>query len=65
MGSSARDLLVAFLTGIESLVKLIDKNPAASKFYLKGFGRMERSRKQFLVYASIVSAVAEQFPCEL
>ena len=30
-----------------------------------GFGRMERSRKHFLVYACIVSVVAEQFQCEL
>ena len=65
VGSSARNLVVGFLTGIESLVKFIDKNPAASKFYLKGFGRMEQSRKQFLVYASIVSVVAEQFQCQL
>ena len=65
VGSSARALVVGFFTGLESLVKFIFKNPKASKFYLKGFGRMQPSRKRFLVHAAIVGAVAEAFQCEL
>ena len=65
VGSSCRSLVAGILTGIESLVHFIYKNPRASKFYLNGFGRLRQSRKEFLVVASIVGRVAEAFQYEL
>ena len=37
VGTSARTLVVALLTGIEGLVATIIRNPRKSKFYLRGF----------------------------
>jgi len=65
VGTSARTVVAALLTGIESLVRAIEKDPTCSKFYIRGFGRLATSRKWFLVRAAIVSRVAEGFQAEL
>ena len=59
LGTSARTVVAALLTGIESLVQMIMRDKRCSKFYIRGFGRLTASRKAFLVKAAIVSRVSE------
>ena len=65
VGTSARAVVAAHLTGIEGLVQYIIRIPHASKFYLNGFLRLKSSRKEFLVVAAVASRVAEVFQIEL
>ena len=65
VGSSARTLTVGLLTGLESLVRFIEKDELAGKWYLKGFRRLHADRKQFLVVAAIVGRVPEAFQYQL
>ena len=65
VGTSARTVVAALLTGIEDMVKVISEDKHCSKFYIKGFSRLEESRKQFLVTAALASRVPEAFQLEL
>ena len=65
VGTSARSLVAALLTGIEDMVKVICSSKHTSKFYIKGFSRLDESRKQFLATAAIVGRVPEAFQLEL
>ncbi|CAK0850441.1 unnamed protein product [Prorocentrum cordatum] len=65
LGTSSRTLVASLFTGIEGLVRFIDNDPDASKFYLRGFGRLKDSRKEFLVISAIVGRVAESFQVQL
>ena len=65
VGTSARTVIAAVLTGIEDLIGTITKDPKASKFYLRGFQRLTTPRKQFLVSAAVSSRIPESVQCEL
>ena len=65
VGTSARSAVASFLTGVDGLAKYIIKQPDASKFYLKGFGRLKSDKLEFLVVAAVVAKVAEVFQVEL
>ena len=65
LGGSARTMVAALMTGLESLVRFIEKDELASKYYLKGFRRLQSDRKLFLVVAGIVGRVPEAFQLEL
>ena len=65
VGTSARALVAALLTGVENLVAYIDTDTSSGKFYLGGFSRLVRSRKQYMVKAAIASRIAEAFQLEL
>jgi hypothetical protein len=65
MGTSARAIIVALLTGIEDLVGFI-QGSGASMYYLGGLSRVqEPSRRRFLAQAALVSRVAEGVMLEL
>ena len=65
VGTSARTVIAAVLTGIDGLVSTIVRDPKASKYYLNGFKRLTTTRRQFLVSAAVVSRVPESVQCEL
>ena len=58
VGNSCRTMLVAFLTGIAGLVKLIKKE-STSFWYLRGFDRLDVRRLEFLVTCGVVSRLPE------
>ena len=59
VGTSARTLVVALLTGLQDHVTFILKETKSSFFYLKGFSRLAEDRLQFVVQASLAPRVAE------
>ena len=65
VGTSARTIVVAMLTGVQNLVTFILKETNSSFFFLKGFLRLSEDRLQFLVQASLASRVAEGVQAEL
>ena len=66
VGSSARTVAAAILTGIDDLVACIFKDPRkVMKFYLKGFKRLKLPHRQFVVRAALISRVAEGVQLEL
>ena len=64
VGTSARTVVAAMLTGLPSLVDFIVKDTRSSLYYLKGFARM-KDRMAFCVQTAIVSRVPEGVQVEL
>ena len=65
VGTSARTVAAAFLTGLDSMVEYFKKGSACEESFLCGFVRMIEDRRAFLVEAAVVSRVCKGVLTEL
>ena len=65
IGTSARTLVAAMITGLADLVAMIRKDKSLSHYYINGFGRLTKDRMGFLITAAMSSRVAEGLQSEL
>jgi hypothetical protein len=65
VGVSCRSLVVALLTGFDSLVQHIRADPTASDFHIHGYARLGNTGKEFLAMAAIVPYVPDAYLTEL
>ena len=61
VGSSSRCVVAGMLTGLSDIVDYIARDHDSDLFYLKGYQRLTRPGKQFLVKSAMISRVAEAF----
>lgn len=64
MGESSRTVLLAILTGIDSLIDRIRGNPRHSDYHIHGWSRVTPNVRYFLCVASMCCFVADSFLAE-
>ena len=65
VGTSARTIVVALLTGLPNLVDELLENAGGKWRPIRGFARLGTDRRAFLVQAALASRVAEGVQVEL
>ena len=61
MGDSCKTMVIALLTGVESLVRAVRRHPKTSDYYIHGFGRINEDIKKFMALAAISSYISDGF----
>ena len=66
VGYSSRHIVTALLTGVEDMVRWVEKTFPSRLGYLRGFHRLQvKGRKEFVCQAALYSRVTEGFMSEL
>ena len=60
-GDTCKSMVLALLTGIESLVRMVRRNPKTSDYYIHGFGRLSEEMKTFMALTAMCSYVSDSF----
>lgn len=65
VGSAAKSMVAASLTGLSEFIAWVLRKPSVSGYYLNGFNRINNEGWKFLVQAAVVSSVADAGMAEL
>ena len=61
VGDSCKTMVIALLTGVESLVRAVRRHPNTSDYYIHGFGRVNEDVKKLMALAAISSYISDGF----